>query len=75
VSRVHPVFAPESSPLTVTAVIVLYRMKAAESPAFQSVMAARQEIEPGAGNVAVLLWDNSPAPDAGLNLPETGNSL
>jgi GT2 family glycosyltransferase len=64
------VFAPESSPLTVTAVIVLYRMKAAESPAFQSVMAARQEIEPGAGNVAVLLWDNSPAPDAGLNLPE-----
>jgi len=71
VSKVHPVFAPASSCLKVTAVIVLYRMKAAESPAFQSLMAARKEIDPGSGNVDVVLWDNCPAPDAGRNLPES----
>jgi glycosyltransferase involved in cell wall biosynthesis len=70
VSKVHPVFAPRSSCLRVTAVIVLYRMRAAESPAFQSVMAAREEVGPNGGDVRVVLWDNSPAPAARRNLPE-----
>jgi glycosyltransferase involved in cell wall biosynthesis len=69
-SRVHPVFAPASSRLRATAVIVLYRMSAADSPAFQSVMAAREELGPDKDAVRVLLWDNSPAPDACRNLPE-----
>ncbi len=68
--RVHPAFGPESSRLKVTAVIVLYRMNAAESPAFQSVLAAREEIGSARGDVGVVLWDNSPAPDAAPNLPE-----
>jgi GT2 family glycosyltransferase len=51
-------------------VIVLYRMKAAESPAFQSVMAAREEFGSDRGDVSVVLWDNSPASDACRNLPE-----
>ena len=70
VSKVHPVFAPEPSRPKVTAVIVLYRMKAAESPAFQSVMIAREQFGSIGTNVEVLLWDNSPTPDASRNLPE-----
>jgi glycosyltransferase involved in cell wall biosynthesis len=70
VSKVLPVFAPELGCLRVTAVIVLYRMKAAESPAFQSAMAAREEMGPDRGDVRVVLWENSPTPDACRNLPE-----
>jgi GT2 family glycosyltransferase len=70
VSKVHPVFAPASIRLKVTAVIVLYRMDARESPAFQSVMAARDEMGAERGDVRVVLWDNSPSPDAGRSLPE-----
>ena len=69
-SKVHPVFAPAPIRLKVTAVIVLYRMDARESPAFQSVMAARDEMGRDRGDVTVMLWDNSPAPDAGRILPE-----
>src|SRR5579859_5817682 len=70
VSTVHPVFAPQQNRLRVTAVIVLFRMKAEESPAFQSIMAARAEIGPDRGDVSVMLWDNSPTPDVGPILPE-----
>lgn len=68
-SKVHPVFAPAPIRLNVTAVIVLYRMSARESPAFQSVMAAREEMGSNSGDVGVVLWDNSPSPDASRNLP------
>jgi len=70
VSKVHPVFAPESGRLRVTAVIVLYRMKAVDSPAFQSLMASRAGMGSDRGDVGVMLWDNSPAPEAGRDLPE-----
>ncbi len=69
-SKVHPVFPPASIRLKVTAVIVLYRMEASDSPAFQSVMAAREEMDPERGEVGVMLWDNSPAPEANRILPE-----
>lgn len=69
-SKVHPVFASASIPLKVTAVIVLYRMEAAKSPAFQSVMAARDEMGTDRGDVGVMLWDNSPVLDGNRNLPE-----
>ena len=68
--KAHPVFAPELSRLRVTAVIVLYRMKASESPAFRSVMIAREQIGSISADVGVLLWDNSPAPDSHGDLPE-----
>jgi glycosyltransferase involved in cell wall biosynthesis len=70
VSKVHPVFASASIRLKVTAVIVLYRMEAAKSPAFQSVMAARDEMGTDRGDVGVMLWDNSPVLDGNRNLPE-----
>ena len=69
-SEIRPVFAESPKPLKVTAVIVLYRIEANQSPAFRSVMAARAEICAEAGDVRVLLWDNSPGPDGGKNLPE-----
>jgi GT2 family glycosyltransferase len=69
VSKVHPVFAPRFDPLKVTVVIVLYRMLPEGSPAYQSILAARQCLSPDAGEARVMLWDNSPTADAGCNLP------
>lgn len=69
-SEVRPVFAETAIPLKVTAVIVLYRIAPADSPAFRSIMAARDFLSAGSGDVRVLLWDNSPAAGAGENLPE-----
>src|ERR1700757_145941 len=68
----RPVFAPSETRLTVTAVIVLYRMEFTQSPAFQSVMKAREKAGVGLGSadVRVLLWDNSPKPAAERDLPE-----
>lgn len=59
-SRIKPVFPETYSPLTVAVVIVLYRMVPERSPAFQSVMTARAGMNPDAGSVQVILWDNSP---------------
>ncbi len=50
--------------------VVLFRMKSEESPAFQTVMAARAEIGWDRGDVRVMLWDNSPSSDASHKLPE-----
>ena len=59
-SGVMPVFTESRRGLTVTVVIVLYRIGPGESPAFQSVMAARERLAADGGEVRVLLWDNSP---------------
>jgi GT2 family glycosyltransferase len=56
--------------LTVTAVIVLYRMELSQSPAYQSVMTARAALGADAGDVHVLLWDNSPGRSVEHDLPE-----
>ena len=69
-SVVKPVFAEAPGRLTVTAVIVLYRMKPELSPAFQSLMAARERLNANLGEVRVLLWDNSPEAEAVADLPE-----
>lgn len=69
-SEIKPVFAESPDRLTVTAVIVLYRIAPADSPAFRSVMAARAELGAELGDVHVLLWDNSPAKGSGQELPE-----
>jgi glycosyltransferase involved in cell wall biosynthesis len=69
-SDVRPAFAETHARLTVTVVIVLYRMEPARSPAFQSVMAARTMLDANLGDVHVLLWDNSPAASVGPDLPE-----
>ncbi|MGA7245644.1 MAG: glycosyltransferase [Terracidiphilus sp.] len=69
-SDVKPVFAEATCRLTVTAVIVLYRMKPELSPAFKSMMAARERLHADVGEVRVLLWDNSPAPEGVRDLSE-----
>jgi GT2 family glycosyltransferase len=68
-SEIRPVFAEVPKPLKVMVVIVLYRIAPAESPAFRSVIAARERMRDEAGEVRVLLWDNSPKPGAGDGLP------
>jgi len=70
-----PAFEAAESRLTVTVVIVLYRMEATRSPAFQSVMAARARLEVSTGDVRVLLWDNSPELEAVHDLPEGVHSF
>jgi glycosyltransferase involved in cell wall biosynthesis len=69
-SEIRPVFRKVATSLKVMVVIVLYRIAPKESPAFKSVMAARQEFGRDAGDVRVLLWDNSPMAGAGEALPE-----
>ncbi|MGA8742948.1 MAG: glycosyltransferase [Terracidiphilus sp.] len=66
----RPVFAEAPCRLTVTAVVVLYRMKPESSPAFKSVMAARERLHPDLGEVRVLLWDNGPEAAGVADLPE-----
>ena len=69
-SGVRPVFVEAKTQLTVTVVIVLYRIAPAQSPAFQSVMSARARLSADAGTIRVLLWDNSPEPGATGELPQ-----
>ena len=69
-SGIRPVFAPRASRLNVMAVIVLYRIAPEESPAFRSVLAARQAFRPEQGGVRVLLWDNSPGAEERCDLPD-----
>ncbi|WP_109489320.1 glycosyltransferase [Occallatibacter savannae] len=69
-SEIRPVFTPEAKPLKVMVVIVLYKIRAEDSPAFRSVIAARESFGRNAGEVRVLLWDNSPVSGASENLPE-----
>ena len=69
-SGIRPVFAPRASRLNVMAVIVLYRIAPEESPAFRSVLAARQAFRPEQGGVRVLLWDNSPGAEERGDLPD-----
>jgi len=69
-SEIRPVFQKAATPLKVMVVIVLYRIAPKESPAFKTVMAARQAFGRDAGDVRVLLWDNSPMAGEGEALPE-----
>ena len=69
-SEIRPVFAESAAPLKAMVVIVLYRMAAKDSPAYRSVMAAREVFGGSSGEVSVLLWDNSPAVGTGESLPE-----
>lgn len=69
-SKLKPVFPRTDKPLNLTVVIVLYRIAPAESPAFQSAIAARAAFDAAQGDVQILLWDNSPQPDAAPDLPE-----
>jgi GT2 family glycosyltransferase len=69
-SQIRPVFAESGTRLKVMVVIVLYRIAPNDSPAFRSVMAARESFREGVDEVRVLLWDNSPAAGAGENLSE-----
>ena len=67
-NEIRPVFAASAERLKVMTVIVLYRIAPHDSPAFRSVMAAREAFG-RAGEVNVLLWDNSPSAGAGEGLP------
>jgi hypothetical protein len=67
--EIRPVFAESTTRLRVIVVIVLYRIAAKDAPAFRSVMTAREGFG-DAGEVGVLLWENSPAAGAGEGLPE-----
>jgi GT2 family glycosyltransferase len=57
-SVVQPVFEEVFKPFTATVVIVLYRMAPTNSPAFQSIMEARNHLA-SPENVRTVLWDNS----------------
>jgi len=70
-SEIMPVFPESPVRLKLMVVIVLYRIAPQDSPAFRSVMTARDAFGQEAGEVRVLLWDNSPAVGAGENLPES----
>lgn len=69
-SEIRPVFAQSATRLKVMVVIVLYRVAPQDSPAFRSVMAAREAFAREAGEVRVLLWDNSPRSGTGEDLPD-----
>ena len=69
-SGIEPVFAEAPVRLNVTTVIVLYRIAPYQSPAFRSVIASRAALPAEAGEVNVLLWDNSPAADTSERLPD-----
>jgi len=69
-SEIRPVFAESATRLKVMVVIVLYRIAPQDAPAFRSVMAAREVFGRDAGDIRVLLWDNSPASGSGDNLPD-----
>lgn len=69
-NEISSVFPPRPTPLKVMVVIVLYRIAAKDSPAYRSIIAARETFEREAGEVRVLLWDNSPGNDGGENLPD-----
>ncbi len=64
------VFEESDRPLSVTVVIVLYRMAPASSPAFQSVLDARANLRPHEGSVRIMLWDNSPDGSTGYDIPD-----
>ena len=70
VKTVKQVFAGSSRPLEATVVIVLYRVAFANSPAFRSALRARERLDPNVERVSIFLWDNSPAPQEELNLPD-----
>jgi GT2 family glycosyltransferase len=70
VKTAKPTFAAASRPFKATVVIVLYRVAIASSPAFRSVMHARENLDSQVGRVSILLWDNGPAPQENLNLPD-----
>jgi glycosyltransferase involved in cell wall biosynthesis len=57
-------------PLRATAVIVLYGKTPEESPTFRSLLEARAILPAHLGQVAIILWDNSPSPQSHLVLPE-----
>lgn len=67
---VNPVFVASSRPFRAMVVIVLYRVALGDSPAFQSVACSRVQLDPRRGTVKIILWDNSPVPQDGANLPE-----
>jgi len=69
-SEIMPVFAESARKLKLMVVIVLYRVAPNDSPAFRSVMAAREVWSVDPGDIRVLLWDNSPAQGAGKILPD-----
>ena len=58
--RVQLTSTDSNRPLRATAVVVLYRMSPKESPALESLMDARAELPAKAGEVSILVWDNSP---------------
>lgn len=67
---IRPVFAESATRLKVMVVIVLYRIAPQDAPAYRSVMAARDAFGQEAGEVRVLLWDNSPGTGGGENMPD-----
>lgn len=69
-NSIEAVFPETPLRLTVTSVIVLYRMAPTQSPAFRSLMLSRSRLSQAAGEVRVLLWDNCPAAPADLGLPD-----
>ena len=64
------VFETVHEPFRATVVIVLYRMAPTESPAYRTVIEARERSQVERGDIRVVLWDNSPMPRHAEELPE-----
>lgn len=65
-----PTYGDATVPFRATAVIVLYRIAPQNSPAFRSLVQAREELRGNEGRVSIVLWDNSPDPHLPIDLPE-----
>ena len=74
-SEIRPVFAESITPLKLMVVIVLYRIAPTDSPAFQSVMAARRAWLEGAMRRVLVPGERempTPAAVAMLRLADEG---
>jgi len=67
---VNPVLVASSRPFRATVVIVLYRVAIENSPAFQSVIRAREHLDARRETTKIILWDNSPASQNKSDLPD-----
>jgi len=69
-SAARPICTNAVVPLRGTAVVVLYGMIPAESPAYKSLIVAREELRAFDERISIILWDNSRSRPSSLALAE-----
>src|SRR6185503_238085 len=63
-------YKPHASPVFLMAVIVLHRVRPADSISFQTLMQSATQVSSQTLNLHVLLYDNTPDPACTIDLPE-----